>query len=91
MICPNCGSEAIHRSKRRGASERVWFSLLGVFPYRCSACQTRFRRYHPDLRRDLRRVVATAPAWLKSLVWGILVVLVGLVTCVLILLRIAKK
>ena len=90
MICPNCGSEAVHRSKRRGMGERVVLSAVGLLPYRCSACHTRFRRYHPDPARELRHYFADAPEWVKHLAWSVLAVAVGLAACLFVLFRIAR-
>jgi len=51
-ICPLCGSERIHRSRRRGFKD--WFRLffLAKKPYRCNACDARFHlgghsHHHP--------------------------------------------
>ena len=90
MNCPDCGSDSIHRSRRRGASERIVLSAFGVFPYRCGACRSRFRRFHPALGRDVGYYVDTAPDWLKRLVWTVVAVVIGLAMCLLVLLRIAR-
>ncbi len=41
-ICPNCGSDRIHRSMRRGPQEWVLHRLAFLSPYRCEACDNRF-------------------------------------------------
>lgn len=42
MICPNCKSDRAHRSHRNGVSD--WFAAIkGETPYRCHACNRRFR------------------------------------------------
>ncbi len=54
MHCPSCGSSDIHRSRRRGFKDRMR-SWLGLWPYTCHGCETRFVngvRYGP-------RVMAT--------------------------------
>src|ERR1700688_2578599 len=33
--CPQCGSRSVHRSRRRGAVERMVCALLGISPLRC--------------------------------------------------------
>lgn len=40
--CPNCGSESVRRSYRVGFIEKVFYRLIGLRPYRCTACETRF-------------------------------------------------
>lgn len=57
--CPNCESEAIRRSERRGFVECVFLRLALVWPYRCDDCDLRFwgfRRAVPGgaAPRDLR-------------------------------------
>jgi predicted RNA-binding Zn-ribbon protein involved in translation (DUF1610 family) len=41
LECPGCGSAHIRRSKTRGIEG--WLSLIGIRPYRCFNCGTRFR------------------------------------------------
>ena len=40
--CPNCGSESVRRSLRSGLIENVFYRLIGLRPYRCTVCETRF-------------------------------------------------
>lgn len=40
--CPNCGSEAVLRSRRVGVLERL-LGTLYVYPFRCAQCRWRFR------------------------------------------------
>jgi hypothetical protein len=40
LRCPQCGSDRIHRSHRRGAIERI-LSLLGADIRRCHPCRSR--------------------------------------------------
>ena len=59
-ICPNCGTPGVHRSHRKGLTERL-LSLAGARVRRCHACNVRFARlfsstvYIDDARRALRR------------------------------------
>ena len=49
--CPQCQSQSITRSKRRGWVESVVFALIQVRPYRCMSCDWRFfRRAAPHHR-----------------------------------------
>jgi hypothetical protein len=65
-------------------------AALGVFPYRCSDCRARFRRFHPNFWRDVVFYVHGAPNWARRLAWGLLAVLLGLAACLFVLLRIAR-
>jgi hypothetical protein len=60
-ICPVCHATAIYASHRRGLVERGPLSWLGIFPYRCGQCQTRFYR---STGRSIRRA-GSAPAALS--------------------------
>jgi hypothetical protein len=59
-ICPNCGTPGVHRSHRKGLTERL-LTLVGARVRRCHACNVRFARlfsstvYINDARRVLRR------------------------------------
>jgi len=59
-ICPNCGAPSVHRSHRKGLTERL-LCLTGARVRRCHACNVRFARlfrstvYIDDARRVLRR------------------------------------
>jgi hypothetical protein len=59
-ICPNCGAPGVHRSHRKGFTERL-LSLVGARVRRCHACNVRFARlfsstlYVADIRHALRR------------------------------------
>jgi predicted RNA-binding Zn-ribbon protein involved in translation (DUF1610 family) len=71
--CPNCESEAIRRSKRRGFVERVFLRAALVWPYRCDDCDQRFWGFQRAVpgsigTRDLRPTQATlaAAAFTKS-------------------------
>jgi DNA-directed RNA polymerase subunit RPC12/RpoP len=51
--CPNCGSESVRRSLRSGFIENIIYRLIGLRPYRCMACETRFiDRRSAEARRD---------------------------------------
>jgi predicted RNA-binding Zn-ribbon protein involved in translation (DUF1610 family) len=41
QICPNCGSETVYRSRRRGKIERL-LRILTFVPIRCESCWNRF-------------------------------------------------
>ncbi len=41
-LCPNCGSDRTHRSRRNGPLEWIRHYLLFTSPYRCPACYERF-------------------------------------------------
>ena len=41
LSCPNCGSSDIRRSRRQGSAELTKM-LVGNYPFRCLACNTRF-------------------------------------------------
>lgn len=58
--CPVCQSNGVFRSHRRGLLERGPLTWLGVFPYRCGQCQTRFYRLTGRL---FRRPAAAPEAW----------------------------
>src|SRR5271155_1456692 len=49
MKCPACQAAACRRSRRRSASEYL-FSAVGVVPWRCTACETRFHARAIPLR-----------------------------------------
>ena len=40
--CPQCASENVHRSRRRGFYERLLLRLRRHRPYRCYQCGHRF-------------------------------------------------
>ena len=40
--CPNCGSPLVRRSFRAGIIETFFYRLIGLRPYRCRGCGTRF-------------------------------------------------
>jgi hypothetical protein len=43
--CPECHSEQLRRSKRRGVIERHLLSIIALKPYRCESCLHRFFRW----------------------------------------------
>jgi len=43
--CPQCNSERIRRSKRRGFIEHVPLTLLFLKPFHCGDCKHRFFRW----------------------------------------------
>lgn len=50
MNCPVCQAAGCRRSRRRSLVEYGW-SLLGVFPWRCRFCETRFYARAVPVRR----------------------------------------
>ena len=40
--CPDCGSRDIHRSKRRGITEKLILPLVITRPFRCGECDSRY-------------------------------------------------
>jgi DNA-directed RNA polymerase subunit RPC12/RpoP len=40
--CPHCGSLETSRSHRHSRVERYLLGIIGVLPYRCQNCDTRF-------------------------------------------------
>lgn len=55
--CPECQSQRIHRSKRRGILETSLFAVLFIRPFRCLRCDLRFFRWslsaNPGSQRPL--------------------------------------
>ena len=47
--CPNCESDNIRRSTRRGFVERVFLRLTLVWPYLCDDCDLRFWGFEPQV------------------------------------------
>jgi len=41
LVCPACGGKLIRRSMRRGLFDHLK-SMVGLWPYRCVLCNTRF-------------------------------------------------
>jgi hypothetical protein len=78
--CPNCGSLSVHRSHRKGLTERL-LAVAGARIRRCHACNVRFARlfnsavYIDDARRTFRRaalivlMVAGAAVVLFVMLW----------------------
>jgi len=46
MTCPSCGSDNVHRSRRKWYERPI--SLIGIRPYRCYHCDRRFFSFPPD-------------------------------------------
>jgi len=42
LTCPQCRSERVYRSKRRGIFERRVLPLAFLMPFRCERCDYRF-------------------------------------------------
>ena len=83
IVCPSCQSAEHRRSRRRSFADYAW-SLLGILPWRCEACGTRFHARAVPLRHfvyahcslcgnmDLRRISFEYVPGLGSLVGRIL-------------------
>lgn len=52
MNCPVCSTKDVYPSHRKGVLERSALTWIGVLPYRCGHCRTRFFRF---ARKDPRR------------------------------------
>jgi hypothetical protein len=50
--CPKCQSEKVFRSRRRNKLEHVLY-WLGLRPWRCEECKSRFFLAHPWFRNRL--------------------------------------
>ncbi len=56
MNCPICSANAVYASHRRGFVERGPFTWIGLLPFRCGQCQSRFYRIAlRDPRRRMRK------------------------------------
>jgi hypothetical protein len=51
--CPECGSESVYKSHRRGILERMVLGLTKMRPYRCRECYERFYGKDYDLTTKL--------------------------------------
>jgi len=75
LSCPVCHSNDVRVSHRRGILERGPLTWLGILPFRCGQCQTRFSRMvleDPRRRRYSRDAippvdVPRAPRWNTNL------------------------
>ncbi len=55
MTCPACSTTDVYSSHRRGFLERRPLTWIGILPFRCGQCQTRFYRLalkDPRRRRE---------------------------------------
>lgn len=41
MLCPECGCSEVRRTRRANLLERIW-SWIGIWPYWCFGCSTRY-------------------------------------------------
>ena len=60
MKCRFCGSTEVYRSRRRGLSEKVFYRVLSLSPFRCSRCNTRFHSLASVSRRKLKEAFKEA-------------------------------
>lgn len=59
--CPVCRATGVHASHRRGILERGPLTWLGIFPFRCGECRTRFYRIALKDRRRWRYTADSIP------------------------------
>lgn len=78
MECPECGSNQIHRSRRRGVLEESVLPLASIVPFRCIECKARFFRSRMPKRRDAYTFLREPPPWARSLFWSTLTLVVAL-------------
>jgi hypothetical protein len=57
--CPRCGRTTVRRSARQGL-ERLW-SLLTLYPFRCEACNARFKAFALGKRKGTTQ--PGSPSW----------------------------
>jgi hypothetical protein len=75
LSCPVCRALDVQASHRRGTLERGPLTWLGILPFRCGQCQTRFYKFavkDPRRRRSAGNVIPPvdlprAPRWNTSL------------------------
>jgi hypothetical protein len=71
LTCPKCGSDRVHRSRRRDFMEKI-LAPVGGKTRRCHACDSRFMQLGGslvrivDLRAALRRVALAAGVLLAA-------------------------
>ena len=79
MQCPECGSSQIHRSRRKGSFERDFLTPLAIYPFRCSDCQARFKRFQPDqLPKNLTVLMSDPPKWIRAIAWFVFIVVAAI-------------
>ena len=67
--CPVCQATNVRASHRQGWLERSPLSWVGVLPFRCGSCQTRYRRFaYSEVRRRREFLVSASdevrpPRW----------------------------
>jgi hypothetical protein len=75
MICPACRGSVIYSSHRHGILERRVLTWMGVLPFHCGHCRTRFYKIalkDPRRQRKTRDPVQTtdlprAPRWITEI------------------------
>ena len=45
ISCPNCSTQQVHRSRRKGFLESGPLTMMFVRPFRCGLCDHRFFRF----------------------------------------------
>ena len=61
LACPVCRAVAVRASHRRGILECGPLTWLGIFPFRCGECRTRFYRVAPKDPRRWRYTADSIP------------------------------
>jgi hypothetical protein len=59
MSCPQCHSERIHQSRRKGSIERRILAMIFVRAFRCERCDLRFFRLSFSTNPDSSRSATT--------------------------------
>jgi hypothetical protein len=74
LICPRCGSNRVHRSRRRDLAEKI-LAPAGARPRRCHGCDSRFVQIGALLIRvaEFRRAVRRATLGAGVLLAAVLV------------------
>lgn len=67
LRCPRCGRQGARRSRRVGVRDHL-LSVVGLYPFRCQLCATRFRAFqgrhhseHGGERREYDRLFVRVP------------------------------
>ena len=70
----------MHRSRRKGKVEAGVLATVGVYPYRCSECRARFKRYRKRHDDGTPRISLREPSpWLRIVFWVVFMGVASLV------------
>ncbi len=65
LACPECHSEQVHASRRRGLVEKRILATIQVRPFRCETCDSRFFRWSLSTHSNSSQsVTARLTRWL---------------------------